>query len=64
MNIGPTIKNIRNQKGLKQIWVAKKAGISNRYLSGIESGKKNPTIKTIENVCKVLGISLEVTIKN
>ena len=59
-NIGSVIKRIRTEKGLKQIFVAENAGISNRYLSGIESGAKKPTLETIEKIAGVLNVSLPV----
>ncbi len=55
--LGLVIKRIREERGLKQIYVAKKAQISNRYLSAIESGKRTPTLETIEKIAKAVGIS-------
>lgn len=57
-NIGTVIKKFRTDKGIKQIFVAKKVGISNRYLSGIETGHRNPSFKIIEKITIVLNISL------
>jgi transcriptional regulator with XRE-family HTH domain len=62
MEIGDKIKQIRQQKGIKQLELAAKAGISNTYLSDIEVGRTNPSIKTLkklaggleEDICEFL----------
>lgn len=49
MTIGVSIKHLRTVKGLKQQEVSKAVGITQSYLSLIESGKKTPTIKTLQS---------------
>ena len=58
MNIGQAIRKIRNEKGIKQKFIAEKAGMSNEYLSNIESGTKTPTISALTNICNALEISV------
>ena len=58
MDIGQAIRKVRNDKGIKQKFIAEKAGISNEYLSNIESGAKTPTISALNRICDALGISL------
>lgn len=58
MNIGQAIRKIRNEKGIKQKFIAEKAGISNEYLSNIESGAKTPTIPALSKICDALEVSL------
>lgn len=55
MKIGEKIKTIRLSKGIKQIELAKMAGISNTYLSDIEKGRTNPSIKTLAKIVHALG---------
>ena len=55
--IGKVIKEVRESKGIKQIFIAEKAGISNRYLSAIESGTKKPTSETIKKIAEALGVT-------
>lgn len=57
MNFGHAIRKIRNEKGTRQNFVAEKAGISNEYLSNIESGAKKPTMKVLEKIAAALGVS-------
>jgi len=56
--IGERIKKIRLKKGLNQVDIYSKIGLSSSYYSEIENGKKNVTIETLEKICKVLGLSL------
>lgn len=57
MNVGNAIKKIRQEKGIRQNIIADKAGISNEYLSNIESGRRLPTLQSLEKICKALNIS-------
>ena len=39
--------------------LANSSGISQSYLREIELGRKNPTVKTLEDLCYSLGITLK-----
>lgn len=56
MTIGKKIREERKKRNLKQQELAKKADISNTYLSDIEVGRSNPSIKTLRKISKALGI--------
>lgn len=56
MKIGEKIKLLRLNKGIKQIELARIAGISNTYLSDIEKGRTNPSIKTLVKIAHALGV--------
>ena len=56
--VGSRIKSLRNSRGLSQEKLALKAGIDRTYLAGIESGKRNATITSLEKVVSALDISL------
>ena len=60
MDLGLTIKNFRQQKGIKQNVLAEKCDISQTYLSQIESNSKEPNISTLRIIAKNLGIPLPV----
>ncbi len=45
-------------KGLSQEELAFKAGVHRTYLSGIERGERNPSLKNITTIAKALEISL------
>lgn len=57
LNIGLKIKFFRQQQHLTQADLAEKLEMDVRYLSDIERGKKNFTLKTLHKVAKVLGIN-------
>ena len=57
-DIGCRIKTLRKQIGLSQEKLALKAEIDRTYLAGIESGKRNATIISIEKIVNDLDISM------
>lgn len=52
------IRHLRAKKGWSQERLAEEAGIHRVYLSGIELGKRNPSLKNLENLAHALGVSL------
>ncbi|MEY8001930.1 helix-turn-helix domain-containing protein [Clostridium sp. Mt-5] len=59
-NIGQKIKKIRLKKGMKQYELAKRAGISNTYLSDLEVGRTTPSIKTLDKLSKALEVDIKL----
>ena len=58
-DVGNRIRFLRNQMGLSQEKLALKAGMDRTYLAGIESGKRNATITSLEKIVDALEISLK-----
>lgn len=58
-NIGEKIKCKRLKKSLKQYELAKKAGISNTYLSDIEVARTKPSLKVLEKIAKALEVDIK-----
>jgi HTH-type transcriptional repressor of puuD len=58
MNVALRLKSLRKDRNLSQYRLAKKSGVSQSFLSTLESGQKTPTIDTLEKLCNALGISL------
>ena len=56
--VGRRVKELRNNIGLSQEKLALKAGVDRTYLAGIESGKRNVTITSLEKITSALDISL------
>lgn len=48
------IVKLRQERGYTQERLAYESGISKGYLSEIESGKKSPTIRTLEKIAETL----------
>ena len=57
MNIGNTIKQLRQAANYNQIELSSKAGITQTSLSQIELGKKRPTQQTLNKICEALNIN-------
>lgn len=55
---GQRIRELRAERGLSQEQLALASGITPAYLGQIERGLKNPTVHTIERVCKAMKVSL------
>lgn len=56
--IGARIAEIRSKKGMTQEYLAGQMGISSKYLSSIERGKENPTLKTFIILSEALNVDL------
>ena len=59
LKVGKRILHLRSDLGLSQEKLALKADIDRTYLTGVENGKRNISIKNIEKICKALKISLK-----
>lgn len=58
------IKSIRKKRNLSQVELAKKAGITQAYLSLLETGqKKNPSLKTLSNLAGALNVPISELLK-
>ncbi len=55
--LGEHLKKFRQEKGMSQGDIARKLGIHRSYISGIERGVRNPTIKNVERIAVALGVS-------
>ncbi len=52
------MKKIRLAKGMTQGDICRKLELDRAYISNIESGNKNPTLSTITNIARALGVSV------
>jgi transcriptional regulator with XRE-family HTH domain len=57
-DLGPALKRLREDRGLKQEAVAHVAGISTGTLSRTETGETNPSWSTVRRVAKALGVTM------
>ena len=61
--LGMRIKYLRSIKKWSQEDLALEAGINKNYLSDLERGSRNPTVKVLDKISKSLGITLEELFK-
>jgi transcriptional regulator with XRE-family HTH domain len=55
--VGRNFACIRRAKGLTQENVAELSGFSQQYLSGLEQGRRNPSVVTLYQIAQALGVS-------
>ena len=55
--VGRNFARIRREKGLTQEEVADRSGFGQQYLSGLERGRRNPTVVSLYEIAQALGVS-------
>lgn len=60
MDLGTTIKKLREQKGIRQNAFAKACNLSQTYVSQIENNAKEPSIEILKLISKKLNIPLPI----
>jgi len=56
--LGKAIRQLRQKRGLTQVALGEKAGITGRSLSLIERGHANPTWGPVKAIAEALGVSM------
>lgn len=54
---GDKLRELRKQKGFSQEALAFRSALHRTYISDIERGSRNVSLKNIEKIAKALGIS-------
>jgi XRE family transcriptional regulator, aerobic/anaerobic benzoate catabolism transcriptional regulator len=55
--LGKVLKRFRHRKGLSQLGLAKRARVSQGYISEMEAGqRKNPGIETLKKLARALDV--------
>lgn len=61
--VGRNAARLRKEAGLTQEQLAERCGLSQQYLSGLESGRRNPTVVTLYELATALGVSHEELVR-
>ena len=61
--LGQNLKRIRTKKKMSQGDIARALEVHRAYISGIESGKRNPTLATIQKLADALGVPADELLK-
>jgi len=61
--LGKRIVFLRTEKGWSQLTLAIEANINRNYLSDLERGQRNPTVKILEKIAVALAIDLATLLK-
>jgi len=57
LQFGKKLREIRLKKKLSQGDIARILGVHRSYISGLERGRRNPSLLTVQKVAKALNIS-------
>ncbi|HAR41163.1 MAG TPA: hypothetical protein DCS07_00775 [Bdellovibrionales bacterium] len=57
-NLGERIKFLRTVRGLSQLHLAKSAKVSQPTIAQIESGKKDPSVQTLQQIAAALDVEI------
>ena len=57
MELGKTIRETREQKGITLRRLAKDIGVSPSFISQVEQGKASPSIESLTQIAKMLGVT-------
>src|SRR5947207_14067901 len=58
VRFGQRVRELRKAKGLSQEAFAAACGLDRTYISGIERGKRNVSLRNIEAIAKAFGLSI------
>ena len=61
--LGRNIRKIRLEKGMTQGDICRATGMDRSYVSGLEAGKRNPTLINIFKIAESLNISSSELLK-
>lgn len=56
--IGLNVVRLRRERGVSQEELSFRSKRTRAYLSGLESGQRNPTAVTLDSIAKALGVSI------
>lgn len=57
--VGRRVRQLRNERGLKQCTIAYRLKCSNQHVGYMESGRNSLSIATLAKLCVVFGITLK-----
>ena len=61
--LGEAVRRARQKAGLSQEDLGFEADLDRTYISGVERGVRNPTIRTLVRICRALGIRQSTLLK-
>ena len=55
--VGSNVKRLRIERGWTQEEFSEKSGFSQQYISGLERGRRNPTVVTVYELAQAFSVS-------
>jgi transcriptional regulator with XRE-family HTH domain len=56
--VGRNFARLRREKGLTQEQIEERSGFSQQYLSGLEQGRRNPTVVKLFELAQALSVDV------
>lgn len=53
---GANVRRLRKEAGFSQEAFADRAGLARSYMSEVEIGRRNPTLKVVERIAEALNV--------
>lgn len=57
--VGINVLRLRWDRGLTQLELSLQSGFTRAYLSGLEAGKRNPRLLSLDRLATALGVTVE-----
>lgn len=57
LQVGNNVRKYRQERALSQEELAFKSGLDRTYISGVERGRRNPTVAVLKKIADALGIA-------
>lgn len=57
--VGLNVQRIRRERALSQEELSFRSGFTRAYLSGLEAGRRNPTLLSMAKIASALGVALD-----
>lgn len=61
--VGLNVQRIRREQTLSQEELSFRSGVTRSYLSGLEAGRRNPTILSLAKIANAMGVTVEDLIR-
>lgn len=62
--VGLNVLKVRRERNLSQEELSFRSGLTRAYLSGLEAGRRNPTIVSLNKLAEALGVDMELLVRN
>ncbi|WP_111814975.1 MULTISPECIES: helix-turn-helix domain-containing protein [Agrobacterium] len=62
--VGLNVLKIRRERSLSQEELSFRSGLTRAYLSGLEAGRRNPTIVSLYKLAEALGVDIESLVRS
>ncbi|HEX5796763.1 MAG TPA: helix-turn-helix transcriptional regulator [Candidatus Saccharimonadales bacterium] len=56
--LGKRVRELRKKTGISQEKLGELTSLDRTYISGIERGKRNPSLRNIEKIAKALNVNI------